>query len=116
MLRFHLAQYVLLIDAIILTVILAAGSFTEGFADMADADEAFVLSATPNESESNGLQDDNKQESQLGTSSKSPSSQTTYTQQVRTMLKHEIYDLTQKKHQIYEPNTDLKANLTSRLV
>ncbi|XP_023662102.1 T-box transcription factor TBX5-like isoform X2 [Paramormyrops kingsleyae] len=48
---------------------------------MADADEAFVLSATPNESESKGLQDDNKQESQLGTSSKSPSSQTTYTQQ-----------------------------------
>ncbi|XP_048841733.1 T-box transcription factor TBX5-like isoform X2 [Brienomyrus brachyistius] len=48
---------------------------------MADADEAFVLTATPNESESKGLQDDNKQESQLGTSSKSPSSQTTYTQQ-----------------------------------
>ncbi|KAJ8379821.1 hypothetical protein SKAU_G00005990 [Synaphobranchus kaupii] len=48
---------------------------------MADTEEAFGLPSTPNESDSKELQNESKQDNQIGTSSKSPSPQTTYTQQ-----------------------------------
>ncbi|MGH0147717.1 UNVERIFIED_CONTAM: hypothetical protein FKN15_017524 [Acipenser sinensis] len=48
---------------------------------MADTEEGFGLPSTPSDSDSKELQAENKQESQIGISSKSPSPQTTYTQQ-----------------------------------
>ncbi|MBN3320862.1 TBX5 factor, partial [Atractosteus spatula] len=48
---------------------------------MADTEEGFGLPNTPGDSDSKDLQDDNKRENQTGASSKSPSPQTTYTQQ-----------------------------------
>ncbi|KPP60228.1 hypothetical protein Z043_121787, partial [Scleropages formosus] len=58
-----------------------AGSFTQGVPDMADTEEGFVLPGTPSEPEPKEQQEDSKQESHLGASSKSPSPQTTFTQQ-----------------------------------
>lgn len=50
---------------------------------MADQEETFGLQNSPSGSDSRDLQNDNnKSEKQNGTSSKSPSSQTTYIQQV----------------------------------
>lgn len=49
---------------------------------MADQEETFGLQNSPSGSDSRELQNDNKSEKQNGTSSKSPSSQTTYIQQV----------------------------------
>ncbi|MGH0135459.1 UNVERIFIED_CONTAM: hypothetical protein FKN15_036051 [Acipenser sinensis] len=49
---------------------------------MADTEEGFGLPSTPSDSDSKELQAENKQESQIGISSKSPSPQTTYTQQI----------------------------------
>lgn len=49
---------------------------------MADQEETFGLQNSPVGSDSRELQNDNKSEKQNGTSSKSPSSQTTYIQQV----------------------------------
>lgn len=50
---------------------------------MADQEETFGLQSSPSGSDSTReLQTDNKSEKQNGTSSKSPSSQTTYIQQV----------------------------------
>ncbi|KAL4646491.1 T-box transcription factor TBX5 [Arapaima gigas] len=48
---------------------------------MADTEEGFVLPGTPSEPDPKELQNDSKQETQLGASSKSPSPQTTFTQQ-----------------------------------
>uniref|UniRef100_A0A8C9Z4B9 T-box transcription factor 5a n=1 Tax=Sander lucioperca TaxID=283035 RepID=A0A8C9Z4B9_SANLU len=48
---------------------------------MADQEETFALQNSPGGSDSRELQTDNKSEKQNGTSSKSPSSQTTYIQQ-----------------------------------
>ncbi|KAK1156635.1 T-box transcription factor TBX5-A isoform X1 [Acipenser oxyrinchus oxyrinchus] len=48
---------------------------------MADTKEGFGLPSTPSDSDSKELQAENKQETQIGISSKSPSPQTTYTQQ-----------------------------------
>ncbi|XP_066544940.1 T-box transcription factor TBX5-A [Amia ocellicauda] len=48
---------------------------------MADTDESFGLPHTPSDSDSKELQNENKQENQTGPTSKSPSPQTTYTQQ-----------------------------------
>ncbi|XP_041084734.1 T-box transcription factor TBX5-like isoform X2 [Polyodon spathula] len=48
---------------------------------MADTEEIFGLPSTPSDSESKELQAENKQETQIGTSSISPSPQTTHTQQ-----------------------------------
>lgn len=53
---------------------------------MADQEETFALENSPGGSESRELQSDNKSEKQNGTSSKSPSSQTTYIQQVSISL------------------------------
>lgn len=53
---------------------------------MADQEETFVLQNSPGGSDSRELQSDNKSEKQNGTSSKSPSSQTTYIQQVSAGL------------------------------
>ncbi|KAG2470674.1 T-box transcription factor TBX5-like isoform X1 [Polypterus senegalus] len=53
---------------------------------MADTEEGFGLPNTPSDSESKELQGDSKAESQLGAASKSPSPQTTYTQQVSRIL------------------------------
>lgn len=49
---------------------------------MADQEETFGLQNSPSGSDSRELPSDNKSEKQNGTSSKSPSSQTTYIQQV----------------------------------
>lgn len=49
---------------------------------MADQEETFGLQNSPSGSESRDVQSENKPEKQNGTSSKSPSSQTTYIQQV----------------------------------
>lgn len=49
---------------------------------MADQEETFGLPNSPGGSDSRELQNDNKSEKQNGSSSKSPSSQTTYIQQV----------------------------------
>lgn len=49
---------------------------------MADQEETFGLQNSPGGSESREVQNDNKSEKQNGTSNKSPSSQTTYIQQV----------------------------------
>lgn len=49
---------------------------------MADQEETFGLQTSPSGSDSRELQNENKSEKQNGTSSKSPSSQTTYIQQV----------------------------------
>lgn len=51
---------------------------------MADQEETFGLQNSPGGSDSRELPSDNKSEKQNGTSSKSPSSQTTYIQQVST--------------------------------
>ncbi len=51
---------------------------------MADQEETFGLQNSPGGTDSRELQSDNKSEKQNGTSSKSPSSQTTYIQQVST--------------------------------
>lgn len=53
---------------------------------MADQEETFALQNSPGGSDSRELQSDNKSEKQNGTSSKSPSSQTTYIQQVSAGL------------------------------
>lgn len=53
------------------------------FLVMADQEETFAVQNSPVGSDSRELQSDNKPEKQNGTSSKSPSSQTTYIQQVR---------------------------------
>lgn len=50
---------------------------------MADNEEAFGVQNSPSETESKDLHTESKPEKQNGTSSKSPSSQTTYIQQVR---------------------------------
>lgn len=49
---------------------------------MADQEETFGLQNSPSGSESRDVQSESKPEKQNGTSSKSPSSQTTYIQQV----------------------------------
>lgn len=51
---------------------------------MADNEEGFGLQNSPSETDSKDLHTDSKPEKQNGTSSKSPSSQTTYIQQVRS--------------------------------
>ncbi|RXM96912.1 T-box transcription factor TBX5 [Acipenser ruthenus] len=53
---------------------------------MADTEEGFGLPSTPSDSDSKELQAENKQESQIGVSSKSPSPQTTYTQQLSCLV------------------------------
>ncbi|XP_051794639.1 T-box transcription factor TBX5-A isoform X1 [Acanthochromis polyacanthus] len=58
---------------------------------MADQEETFVLQNSPGGSDSRELQSDNKSEKQNGTSSKSPSSQTTYIQQVSGMEGIKVY-------------------------
>lgn len=52
---------------------------------MADQEETFAQQNSPGGSDSRELQSDNKSEKQNGTSSKSPSSQTTYIQQVSSI-------------------------------
>lgn len=59
-----------------------AGTVVLGAPIMADQEDTFGLQNSPSGSDSRELQNDNKSEKQNGTSSKSPSSQTTYIQQV----------------------------------
>lgn len=61
---------------------LPAGPVVLGAPVMADQEETFGLQNSPGGSDSREVQSDNKSEKQNGTSSKSPSSQTTYIQQV----------------------------------
>lgn len=69
------------------TLTCLCGSFSwdagvRGAPVMADQEETFGLQNSPSGSESRDVQSENKPEKQNGTSSKSPSSQTTYIQQV----------------------------------
>lgn len=57
---------------------------------MADQEETFVLQNSPGSSDTREIQSDNKPEKQNGTSSKSPSSQTTYIQQVGKRLRASV--------------------------
>lgn len=61
---------------------LTVGALVSGATDMADQKETFGLQNSPSGSESKELHTESKAEKQNGTSSKSPSSQTTYIQQV----------------------------------
>ncbi|KAG7224066.1 hypothetical protein INR49_015324 [Caranx melampygus] len=60
------------------------GAVVLGAPVMADQEETFGLQNSPGGSDSREVQSDNKSEKQNGTSSKSPSSQTTYIQQPKT--------------------------------
>uniref|UniRef100_A0A8C6PAK3 T-box transcription factor 5a n=1 Tax=Nothobranchius furzeri TaxID=105023 RepID=A0A8C6PAK3_NOTFU len=69
---------------------------------MADQEETFVIQNSPTGSDSRELQTDNKPEKQNGTSSKSPSSQTTYIQQGMEGIKVYLHEreLWMKFHEV----------------
>lgn len=58
---------------------------------MADSEDTFRLQNSPSDTDSKDLQNDGKSDKQNGAASKSPSSQTTYIQQVTaTVFNHFI--------------------------
>lgn len=69
----------------------AVGDSAKEARNMADTEEGFGLPNTPVDSESKELQSETKQDSQLGASSKSPSSpQAAFTQQVKEGEKYPL--------------------------
>lgn len=57
-----------------------------GSSDMADSEDSFRLQNSPTDTDPKDLQNDGKSEKQNAASSKSPSSQTTYIQQVTSTV------------------------------
>ncbi|KAM7368966.1 hypothetical protein PAMP_013266 [Pampus punctatissimus] len=79
-----------------------AGTVVFGASVMADQEETFGLQNSPNGSDSRELPNESKSEKQNGTSSKSPSSQTTYIQQGMEGIKVYLHEreLWSKFHEV----------------